>query len=182
MVADLASERLIREAAAGDREAFGALVRQYQSMVFSLAWHFLHDEATAEELAQEVFLELHRALPGLASCSHVVNWLRRVTTHRCIDYSRYRQARPQVALDEIAEPADASAVRTDDPFLSERLRKLTAALPEKARVVVLLRYQEDLEPTEIAETLGIPLNTVKSHLQRSISMLREKLGRTGVNR
>src|SRR5690349_21129877 len=104
MIVDLASERLVRQAAAGDRDSFAAIVRQHQSLVFGLAWNFLHDEAAAEELAQEVFLELHKALPTLASDAHVTNWLRRVTTHRCIDYTRYRRSRPQVALDEVAEP------------------------------------------------------------------------------
>lgn len=181
MVADIGTERLVRQAADGDRDAFAALVRQHQSAVFGLAWNFLHDEGAAEELAQEVFLELHRALPALTSSAHVTNWLRRVTTNRCIDYSRYRRARPQVPLDEAHEPV-APCVGDDDPLLSERLRKLTAALPERARAVVLLRYQEDLEPTEIAEALGMPLNTVKSHLQRSLAMLREKLSRSGVKR
>lgn len=182
MVADIAAERLVRQAAAGDREAFAVVVRQHQSMVFGLAVNFVRDQSTAEEIAQEVFLELYRALPGLVSGAHVVNWLRRVTSHRCIDFSRSRRARPQVALDEIAEPAVAASHGQADPLLTERLRKLTATLPENARAVVILRYQEDLEPTEIADALGMPLNTVKSHLQRSLAILREKLGRTGVNR
>jgi RNA polymerase sigma-70 factor (ECF subfamily) len=182
MICDLSTERMIRQAAGGDREAFGSVVRHYQSVVFGLAYNFLRDQAVAEELAQEVFLELYRALPSLASAAHVSNWLRRVTTHRCIDYSRYRRARPQVGLDDVAEPVAAPVTGEDDPILSARLRKLTATLPERARAVLLLRYQEDLDPTEIADTLGMPLNTVKSHLQRSIATLREKLGRTGVKR
>lgn len=181
MVADLATEQIIRRAAGQDRDAFEAVVRLYQSLVYGLAWNFVRDEAAAEELAQEVFLELHRALPTLTSEAHVTNWLRRVTTHRCIDYSRYRRARPQVALDEVAEPV-AAAEEQEDLFLRDRLRRLTATLPEKARAILVLRYQEDLEPTQIAETLGMPINTVKSHLQRSIAMLRAKLGRTGVTR
>ena len=60
------------------------------------------------------------------------------------------------------------------------VRKLTASLPEKARMVVLLRYQEDLAPAEIAETMDIPLNSVKSGLHRALAMLREKLERTQV--
>jgi RNA polymerase sigma-70 factor (ECF subfamily) len=180
MIVDLGTERIVRQAAGGDRDAFAALIRQHQSTVFGLAWNFLRDECAAEELAQEVFLELHRALPGLESSAHVSNWLRRVTTHRCIDYARYRKARPQVPLDDVHEPV--AACGEDDPMLTERLRKLTASLPERARAVLLLRYQEDLEPTEIANTLGMPLNTVKSHLQRSLAMLREKLTRSGVKR
>jgi RNA polymerase sigma-70 factor (ECF subfamily) len=62
-------------------------------------------------------------------------------------------------------------------MLSERLRRLVASLPEKPRAVMVLRYQEDLDPEEIAATLGMPVRTVKSHLQRSLVMLREKAGR-----
>lgn len=170
---------VFRKAQTGNRDAFAALVRQHQSMVYSLAYHFLHDEATAEELAQEVFLELHRGLPSLESADHATNWLRRVTSHRCIDQTRRDRNRPRVALDDIAEPA--AAPRESDFLLSDRLRKLTASLPAKARAVLLLRYQEDMEPTEIARELEMPVNTVKSYLQRSLAMLRSKLERTRVS-
>lgn len=180
MIADFTAERLVRDAASGDRDAFAALIGRHQSMVFGLAWNFLHDRSAAEELAQEVFVELHRALPSLESAAHVTNWLRRVTTNRCVDYSRYRRARPQVSLDSVEEPVALPSA--DDVLLSEKVRKLTASLPERARAVLLLRYQEDLEPTEISEMLGMPVNTVKSHLQRSLAMLREKLSRSGVKR
>jgi len=62
-------------------------------------------------------------------------------------------------------------------MLRERLRKLVQSLPEKARTVMILRYQEDLDPEEIARTLEMPVRTVKSHLQRSLALLREKLSR-----
>ena len=66
----------------------------------------------------------------------------------------------------------------NDLFLSEMLRRVVDTLPEKARMVVILRYQEDLDPSEIARVLEMPLNTVKSHLRRSLSVLRDKLSRT----
>jgi RNA polymerase sigma-70 factor (ECF subfamily) len=177
---DSTAQWVFSSARNGNRDSFAALVRQHQSMVYSLAWNFLRDEASAEELAQEVFLELHRSLPSLESPEHVTNWLRRVTSHRCIDQSRRDRNRPRLTLEDIAEPA-AVPSREDDVFLTDRLRKLTASLPEKARTVLLLRYQEDMEPTEIAKTLDIPLNTVKSHLQRSLAMLRGKLERMRVS-
>jgi RNA polymerase sigma-70 factor (ECF subfamily) len=62
-------------------------------------------------------------------------------------------------------------------MLAETLRRVVDTLPEKPRLVVLLRYQEDLEPAEIAEVLEMPVNTVKSHLRRSLALLREKLTR-----
>jgi RNA polymerase sigma-70 factor (ECF subfamily) len=65
-------------------------------------------------------------------------------------------------------------------MLGAMLRRLIAALPEDARMVMVLRYQEDLDPSEIAEILVMPLATVKSHLHRSLGVLREKLARRGV--
>jgi RNA polymerase sigma-70 factor (ECF subfamily) len=157
---------------------FADLVRQNQSMVFSLAYHFLHDRGLAEEIAQEVFLSLHRNLHAIESVSHAAHWLRKVTVQRAIDEARKRQRRPQVALELVAEPAARTAAR--DPMLSEVLRRLIATLAEAPRMVMILRYQEDLDPSEIAELLDMPIGTVKSHLQRSLALLREKLERRGV--
>jgi RNA polymerase sigma-70 factor (ECF subfamily) len=144
-------------------------------MVFSIARHFLGDPSSAEELAQDVFLQLHSALNGLESDEHVKFWLRRVTAHRCIDHRRRRRPQ-QVSLEEAPE---LSIPETGgDPLLARRLRQYVASLPEKPRLVMILRYQEDMSPEDIAEVLAIPVATVKSHLQRSLAMLREKVKRT----
>jgi len=66
---------------------------------------------------------------------------------------------------------------TADPILAGFLQKLIASLPKRSRIIVILRYQEDLEPSEIAETLDLPLGTVKSSLHRSLALLRGKLER-----
>ncbi len=153
---------------------FADLVHQHEAMVFSIAYHFLHDRAAAEEVAQDVFLQLHKALPGLESPEHVTAWLRRVAAHRSIDYARRRK--PDIALE------DAPELATDpppgDPLLARQLRRLVASLPEKARLIVIMRYQEDLGPEEISEVLDMPVNTVKTHLHRALAMLRDKIGRT----
>ena len=157
---------------------FGELVREHQSMVFSVCWHFLHDRDQAEDVAQEVFLGLHRNLRSIQSPSHAGHWLRKVAVQRAIDAGRRRSRRPQVALADVAEPAAETVVR--DPMLSETLRRLIATLPETPRMVMILRYQEDLDPAEIGQALEMPVATVKSHLQRSLALLREKLARRGV--
>ena len=145
-------------------------------MVFSLAWRFLRDRSLAEELAQDVFLELHRHLGAIESPAHLVFWLRKVASRRCIDQTRRRAFWPKFRLDEVPEPA--ARTREADPLVSRALARLVASLPEKARMVVILRYQEDLDPSEIAEVLEMPLGTVKSHLQRSLDLLRDKLARS----
>lgn len=155
---------------------FAALVRQHQAMVFSVAYHIVRDRAAAEDLAQEVFLQLHKSLSKLESPEHVLFWLRRTASHRAIDYVR-KHAMQSVALDDAPE-LHAPPQHEDDPMLSKRLRKLVATLPEKSRAVVVLRYQEDMSPDEIARVLELPVGTVKSYLHRALAMLRDKLLRT----
>ena len=76
-------------------------------------------------------------------------------------------------VSELAAPA-----KPTDPLLQETLRRFVATLPATPRLIITLRYQEDLDPTEIAAVLEMPLNTVKSHLRRSLAILREKVHRT----
>jgi RNA polymerase sigma-70 factor (ECF subfamily) len=167
--------------AGNPQTAFAEIVREHQSMVLSLAYHFLHDHSLAEELAQEVFLSLYQNLPAIKSPEHLKFWLRKVASNRCIDYLRRQKfgLGLQMSLDDAPEVIDAFRVpdKLPDPMLAQKLRRYVAALPEKQRLVVILRYQEDLDPTEIAEALDMPVNTVKSYLQRGLSTLREKLSR-----
>jgi RNA polymerase sigma-70 factor (ECF subfamily) len=163
-------------AEAAPEMTFAEVLRANQSMVFSLAYHFLRDPGAAEEIAQDVFLRLYRKMDDLEDTRHITFWLRKVTSHRCIDYVRKRGSQSTVALEDVAEPSIAE--QHGDPLLNRRLRQLIATLPEKPRMVMVLRYQEDLTPEEISEVLEMPLPTVKSHLHRSLAMLREKIERS----
>ena len=156
--------------------AFSDVLHANQGMVFSIAYHFLHDRAAAEEVAQDVFLQLYRSFDELQSTAHAAFWLRRVTSNRSIDYVRKRKVQAAVALEDVPEPSVSG--ETGDPMLNRRLRALLGSLPETPRMVMILRYQEELMPEEIARTLDMPVRTVKSHLQRSLAMLREKIGRS----
>lgn len=168
------SGTLLARATAGDAAAFGILVRRHQRSVYGLALRMLADRHQAEDLAQEVFLQLYRSLAAVESEDHLTFWLRRVTMHRAIDRLRRE---PRFALTPLAEAESvASEVREVDPILERRLRGLLRELPPAARAVVLLRYQEDLDPVEIGRTLKMPVNTVKSHLRRSLELLRTSLG------
>ena len=154
---------------------FRQLVEQHQSMVFSIAYHVLNDRTAAEDVAQEVFLQLFSQCASLLSPEHVLHWLRRTTLHRAIDYGRRNASHVRHArLDEVAEPATVEREQLSDPILQKRLRELVASLPDSTRMVVVLRYQEDLLPEEISRLLGMPVNTVKSKLQRALAALRER--------
>ena len=173
-VSGVTSDTLAR-ARQGEQAAFAALVREHQAMVFSVARNFLRDRAIAEEVAQEVFLHLYRHLAAIESPEHLKYWLRKVAGHRCIDYARRNQMQT-VEWEEVSEPA--APAKTADVMLQQMLRRYVGTLPDMPRLIVTLRYQEDMEPTEIAEALEMPLNTVKSHLRRSLAILREKVGRS----
>jgi RNA polymerase sigma-70 factor (ECF subfamily) len=133
----------------------------------------LSDPHKAEELAQEVFLQLYRKLQDIESDAHLAFWLRKVTANRAIDRLRQEPKHEAVPLE------DASSLMSEpdneDPLLQRRLRELVAQLPPAARAVIVLRYQEDWDPTEISRALNMPINTVKSHLKRSLATLRARV-------
>lgn len=141
-------------------------------MVYSIAWHFLRERSLAEELAQDVFLELHRNWDSMKSASHVLFWVRKTAVNRAIDYLRKRKIRAETSLEENGEPTVLEQMH--DTFLSAYLERMVASLPEKQRIAIVLRYQEDMPPEEIAETLQTNVNTVKTHIARGLELLRSK--------
>jgi RNA polymerase sigma-70 factor, ECF subfamily len=165
----------------GDLAAFDQLMREHEARVFSIALRFTGRRADAEELTQDVFVQLHGALAQLTDRDHLRRWLLRTATHRCLNRLRDDKRRPQlVPVDTL--PADSEPAAPDqqsDPLLGARLRRLLLELAPDARAVVLLRFQEDLDPTEIATVLAMSVNTVKSHLRRSLEWLRAQC--TGEN-
>jgi RNA polymerase sigma-70 factor, ECF subfamily len=161
----------------GDGGAFAGLIREHQAMVYSIAWNFLHNRTAAEDLAQDVFLHLYRNLSAIESPRHLTHWLRKVAIHRCIDQVRQKKATRLIALESVQEPGTESVHR--DPLLAAHLRRLVGGLPPRPRMIVVLRYQEDLEPAEIAGLLEIPVGTVKSSLHRALALLRGKMERAG---
>jgi RNA polymerase sigma-70 factor (ECF subfamily) len=154
---------------------FRKLIETHQRMVFSLALRLLGDYATAEEVAQDVFLELYRSGERLESEDHIRFWLRRTSRHRAIDAIRRRSNRPESGADEWLEqnhsPANGSALHIST---QARLENLLRTLPEGLRAAILLRYQEDMLPEEIAAVLGQSAASVKSQLHRGLTLLRRK--------
>jgi RNA polymerase sigma-70 factor (ECF subfamily) len=172
-------EQALTRARAGQTDAFRRLVRAHQDVVYGLALRLLGVREDAQELSQDVFLLLHRHLGSIVSPLHLRFWLRRTVCHRAIDRLRRRSRYTVLSLDVAAEQEMAGqemAGQGGDLLVDRQLRALVAQLPATPRAVLLLRYQEDLDPPEIARTLGLPLNTVKSHLRRSLALLRRRCG------
>ena len=170
---------------APSRDGFRDIVERYQSRVYSIAYRILGDCGAAEEVAQDVFLALYRNLDRLESEEHLLAWLRRVTVHRATDAYRRRAGRADFAADEFCE--ERTVLYGNGPAVSQEsfesastatsIEQMVATLPPAQRAVLLLRYQEDLMPTEISALLSMPLGTVKSHLQRALKLLRSQASR-----
>jgi RNA polymerase sigma-70 factor (ECF subfamily) len=163
----------LAKARAGDMAAFEALVTVHQKSVFGLALRILGTVHAAEDIAQEVFMQLHAKLTSIETGEHLRFWLRRVTANRAIDQLRRSGLIKITSLDE--EVQHIGSEDQGDPLLQRRIRSLLLQLSPAARAVVTLRYQDDLDPTEIAQVLEMPINTVKSHLKRSFELMREGL-------
>jgi RNA polymerase sigma-70 factor, ECF subfamily len=108
----------------------------------------------------------------MKSAEHIVFWLRRVTSHRAIDCARKRRVHLETSLEETSEPT--ALERVHDAFLSSYLERMVASLPEKQRMVIVLRYQEGMELEEIAEVLAMKVSTVKTQIFRALELLRTK--------
>lgn len=149
-----------------DAAGFAETVRAHQGMVHAIAWHFLRDRAGAEDVAQDVFLALYAHRRDITSQRHLLFWLRQTASRKCLD--RRRRPSPEPLEAEPPAPADPPA----DPWQRDRLRRLMTLLPAKPRMVLLLRYQQELAIEEIAAMLRMPPATVKSHLRRGLAQLR----------
>jgi RNA polymerase sigma-70 factor (ECF subfamily) len=165
------SDEQVARARRGDTAALASLIRAHQRSVYSLALRMLGTRELAEDLTQEVFMQLNGNLKSIASNTHLLFWLRKVTTNRAIDQLRRRSRIEMTPLDD--EVGLVSTADGGDPLLQRHLQRLLLDLSPPARAVLLLRYQEDLDPIDIARTLDMPINTVKSHLKRSLEILRQ---------
>jgi RNA polymerase sigma-70 factor (ECF subfamily) len=174
------TDRELALARNGDAQALTALVLANQRSVYSLALRMLGTRDLAEDLAQDVFMQLNRNLKSIESREHLAFWLRKVTAFRAIDQLRQRARVATTSFDEDTHLGCDTQAR--DPLLQRHLKRLLEELSPPARAVVLLRYQEDLDPLDIARTLEMPINTVKSHLKRSLQIMRQNTPGARLNR
>ncbi len=170
---------LVRQSCAGDPAAYGELVRRYQRSVFAVCYRFLRERLDAEDAAQEVFLRAHRYLAGFDEERPFGPWIRRIAANTCIDLLQRRGLTPMPLLEEVDRPVYGDPGGPEqihiDREQQDRVRRAVASLPEHYRLVIERRHFWEESYQEIADALGLPLNTVKSHLLRGRKLLMERL-------
>lgn len=165
-------------ARAGDARAFGELVARHQDRAYAVALRITRSPSEAAEAAQEGLVRAWRALPGFRGEAAFGTWLYRVVARRALDRALAQRIRLGREVEEEAargEPAEPPQER--DHLLAGRLERMLDALSPPQRAAVALYYLEDQGVAEVAAALGLPENTVKTHLHRARASLREAWGR-----
>lgn len=189
--APLSDAGIVTAVAAGGRDAvLSALLPAWKRKVHALAWSIVHDAATADDVTQEVFVRVWRALPSYDGRARFSTWLYTITRNTALNARRGR--RPQLSLSDAttfaeAELAlerethastrsDAAADATEGALRSRAIAAALAELPERQQQVVALFYLQDRSHEEVAAMLAMPLGTVKTLLHRARARLAQRLG------
>jgi len=182
---DLSDDELVARSIAGDDEAYRILVERYSDFVYTIALRVVRSEEEAEDVAQEAFVRAHRALPRFRGDSKFSSWLYRIAVNRALTHLKRRRSRPST-VEMSSSPgveAEIAAHRSGgspaDELLKDefraRVRAAVAKLPPRYRAAVTLFYLEERSYKEVAEALGVPMGTLKTHLHRSCALLRDEL-------
>ena len=170
---------LVERCRQGDETAFRELVDQYKGLVFALIARSVPNRGRAEELAQDVFLKVHRGLPYFRGESKLSTWIYRIVINAL------SQERPDLAtasLDEVKPGDDDSRLQPvaddrafGDLVLRDRLQKAIERLPVQYQVLINGHYMKGMQYEELAAALDMPMGTVKTHLHRAKRRLRHLL-------
>ena len=185
-----ADEELVRRFTGGDAGAFGLLVERYQDRVYTLCLRWLRDRQVAEEVAQDVFVAVYRALPRFRGDAKFSTWLFRIAVNHCKNKRQYQQRRqvnrhePLEGLQQadrperqLASPSPGTDRTVHVSDAEDLLRRGLAELDESYRAIVVLRDIQGLAYEEIADILDLPRGTVKSRLHRARAQLARSLAR-----
>lgn len=179
--------QLMLDVKAGDDSSFDFLLRKYRSPVVNFLYRMVRDTATAEDLAQEVFLRVYRARKQYIPTAKFTTWLFRIATNLALNSVRdTRYQKLSVSLDAQPDGEDsaplelpARELRIDQKMVerdrTELIRKAVWALPEKQRAAVLLHKYEEMDYAEIAKVLECSESALKSLLFRAYETLRVQL-------
>jgi RNA polymerase sigma-70 factor (ECF subfamily) len=177
-MSDFDERALIERCRKGDDErAFGELVDRYKDLVYGMVTRLSADRSQVEDLAQDVFLKIHRGLPYFRGEARLSTWIYRIVANVCSQ----SRARPRVEVpiergpDRPAIDPGAADAAFADLELRDRLEKAMAQLPDQYRFLIAAHHLKGVQYEALAEALDIPIGTVKTHLHRAKRRLRELL-------
>ncbi len=187
MATNLTDEQLVEQAVNENSEAFGEIIKRWERKIFALCFGMLGREDEARDAAQETFIAAYRNLKNFRGEAKVSSWLHRIAVNQCLTTKRRAKTRSESFLDDetnaeekvFVAPARHSPARTTEQ--NERLkviRQAVSSLPADLRQVIVMKEFDEMTFQEIADTLELPLSTVKSRVYTALKQLRMKLERT----
>lgn len=177
-------EELVAQVLKRDKEALGELFRRYHKPFFNLAYRFLGDYYLADDLTSEIFLRIYKYLKSYNLNQRFKPWAFKVATNACLTFKNQKYNLKIKNEDTDGEQNGLETISDDKVDLvhevvqnemEERVQKALQKLPEKYRLALYLYYFEDLKYEEISEDMGIPINTVRTHIKRGKERLKEEL-------
>ena len=173
-------DAVVRAACAGNQRAFNSLVQTYQRRLYNYTYRMVGNADDACDITQEAFVRAWRNIASFRVGEPIAPWLYRIAHNLCIDHLRRKPntLSLDVEIEEGRDPADKSADPERLALDCETRNVINAAiadLPEKYRAVMLLRHGRGMPLEEIAESLSLPLNTVKVHLFRAREQMKTRL-------
>ena len=172
-------ESLIKKIAAGEKEFFGELVLKHQDFIFNVVRNYVRFEEEARDITQDVFLKAYENIEKFRGDSKFSSWLYRIAYNLSINWSERKQGRETQLDDGFAETIPEEPSRADEMYERElvlaRITEVIEEIPVKYKVVIKLYYFEEKSYQEIADTLAIPINTVKVQILRAREMIRQKV-------
>ncbi len=169
------SDLELARAASDDLDAFAELIRRHQDFVFGAVLRVVKDRSQAEDLAQEAFLRAYRGLEGFRGDAAVRSWLYRIATNLATNAVTRRREYPSDTMPEQAARGRGPGRELEAAELRAHLRAAIAGLPDELRVPLVLREYDELSYQEIADTTGLPLNTVRTRILRARRALRSEM-------
>lgn len=169
---------LVAAAQSGDRRALDQLLRRHYDRVYAVCRRILHHDADAADATQDALLAAVRALASFDGNAAFGTWMYRIATNTCLDQLRRRKRRPTAPLDETVTLSELVETRPFDSTVVDQMAVQAALgrLPEDFRLAVVLRDVADLDYDTIADTLGVPIGTVRSRIARGRAILAKELG------
>ncbi len=166
----------------GDSNAFEVLVKKYQKGIYRLTYRMTNDHFTADELAMETFVRAYKSIKRFRKGANFFNWIYTIAVRLCLNFIKKEKRRIDVDPSNI--DAYSIKVKSNDGLLEKviakeentRIREAIRRLPEKLKVVLLLRVDEELSYAEISRVLKIPSGTVMSRLNRARERLKQSIG------
>lgn len=178
---------LVRRAQKGDTQAFQMLMQRYQDRLYYLVIGMVNHKEDTEDLLQEIFIKVFKALPRFRGDSQVGSWMHRIAVNTCIDHCRTRSKKQKLVQSRLDDPEDATLEtmpysqalnpeqEMENTMIQQHIQNALRQISPRERAIFVMRHYQDMPLKEIARELKISLGTVKSTLFRALKRMQQEL-------